>query len=268
MSPLSEFLSQYGTLMVCLAVFAEQIGLPIPSTVVLLAAGAAVGTGELQAGGVFLLAVIGAVAADLIWYGIGRAKGLPVLGLLCRVSLEPDTCIRRTEERFARNRRTTILLAKFLPGLSTAAPPLAGMFRMNLARFLFYDVLGAALWVGTFGILGYVFSSQLELVLRWIHHLGIGLGLLAVLVVAGFAGWRYLQRVRLLRELRVSTVSPEDLHQRIQAGERPVVIDVRHQLERTTHPVRIPGALALEADALEQGRVPVPSDQEIILYCT
>ncbi len=268
MSPLPEFLSDYGPLMVFLAVFAEQIGLPFPSTVVLLAAGAAVGSGEVTAGGVFAPAVLGAVAADVIWYGIGRAKGLPVLSLLCRISLEPDSCVRRTEERFARNRRSTVLLAKFLPGLSTVAPPLAGMFRMDFPHFLLYDVLGAVLWVGAFGLVGFLFSRQLELALEGIRHLGIGLGLLALLVTAGFAGWRYYQRRRLLRELQVNTIPPEELLGRLQTGEPPLIVDLRHSLERTTHPLRIPGALAYEAEAVEGGKVSIPTDRELVLYCT
>ncbi len=268
MNEMAQFLAQHGYWLVFGWVFAEQIGLPIPSTIVLLAAGTLAGREELS-----LLAVIGvgiaaAVLTDIVWYAIGRARGLGVLSFLCRISLEPDSCVRRAEEAFARNRTRTVVIAKFIPGLSTAAPPLAGMFGMSFLRFLLLDFLGSFLWVGSFSGLGFVFSHEFERLYLWVRRFGIGLGLLIVLVIAGYLGWKYLQRRRFIRQLRVATVTGEEVMDRMKAGEPLFIVDVRHALDLAANPVRLPGALQIEPEALARRHREVPRDREVILYCT
>jgi membrane protein DedA with SNARE-associated domain len=268
MNEMAQFLAQHGYWLVFGWVFVEQIGLPIPSTIVLLAAGTLAGRGELSLLVVTLVGVGASLLTDVIWYGVGRAKGLGVLSFLCRISLEPDSCVRRAEDAFSRNRARTVVIAKFIPGLSTAAPPLAGMFGMSFLRFLLLDLLGSFLWVGSFAGLGFVFSHEFERLYLWIRRFGIGLGLLVVLIVVGYLGWKYLQRRRLIRRLRVATITPEDVMERMRTGEPLFIVDVRHALDLAANPVRLPGALQIEPEELARRHREVPRDREVILYCT
>jgi membrane protein DedA with SNARE-associated domain len=263
-----EFVLRHGYLVLFVAVFAEQIGLPVPSTPVLLAAGVLVGAGELSLFWAMLVAVSAALITDFIWYELGRHRGHSILNLLCRISLEPDSCVRRTENTFLRHGPRALLFAKFVPGLNTAAPPLAGMFRMSLTRFLAWDAAGAVLWIGAFGGAGYLFSEQLE----WLAAAGLRLGSWLLVLLAGglaaFLAWKYVHRRRFLRELRVARIQPRDLFGRLQAGGDLLVLDLRHSIELGPGAVKIPGALQILPEDIEERHVEVPRDREIALYCT
>jgi len=228
-------------------VFAEQIGLPLPSVPLLLAAGALAGAGRLKVTAVVGLPVVAALISDLLWYELGRRRGVPVLQFLCRVSLEPDSCVRRTESTFERQGARSLVLAKFIPGLSTAAPPLAGIFGMRLHRFLLFDALGTLLWVGVFVGLGFVCSNQLERVAD--RALTFGSWLLAILVgaLAAYIGWKFIRRQRFLHALRIARITPEELKQKLDAGEDVVIVDLRHSLDFEAEPITIPGAHRLDA---------------------
>ena len=154
-----EFLLHHGYALLLGWVFAEQLGMPVPSMPLLLAAGALAGTGHLSFFASLFYAMLAAVTADSIWYQLGRRKGIKVLQLLCKISLEPDSCVRRTEGLFSKQGARSLLLAKFIPGLGTVAPPLAGIFHMRPERFFFFDAMGSLLWAGTFLGLGYIFSG-------------------------------------------------------------------------------------------------------------
>ncbi len=143
MNEVSAFVSQYGEILVFAVVLAEQIGLPLPAVPILLVAGALAGGGKIDLTGVIVLSVIACMAGDLFWYELGRRRGRRALNLLCRVSLEPDSCVRRTENFFTRHGVGSLVLAKFIPGLSTLAPALAGLFRISMQRFLLFNGLGA-----------------------------------------------------------------------------------------------------------------------------
>jgi len=268
MNELLPFLVRHGYAVVFLWVFAEQIGLPVPSTIILLAAGAVAGAGDLNLGGVLVVAVVASMISDLIWYEIGRKRGMSVLGLLCRISLEPDSCVRRTEDRFARNRAKTILIAKFIPGLSTAAPPLAGMFGMPLARFLLFDTAGALLWVGSSTLVGFVFCHQLEQLLLWTRRLGVGVVSLFALGILVYLGWKYVQRRRFLRELTVATVSPEEVREKLERKEPLHIVDLRHALDLEADPGRLPGAVHVSPERIQDLHRNLPLDRDIVLYCT
>src|SRR5271156_2347434 len=167
-----DFLLRHGYVVLLGWVFAEQIGLPVPSLPLLLAAGALAGTHRLNFFFSLFLCVLAAVAADSIWYSLGRIKGIKVLQLLCKISIEPDSCVRRTEGVFSRQGARSLIFAKFLPGLSTVAPPLAGVFQMRLRLFLIFDVAGSLLWAATFLGIGYVFSGQIERIAEHAASLG------------------------------------------------------------------------------------------------
>ncbi len=162
MHEIVAFLLQHGYTLLFLWVLLEQLGLPLPSAPILLAAGALSGTRQMYFSLALLYATLAAIISDVIWYEIGRRKGGAVLNLLCRISLEPDSCVRRTEGLYEKYGERSLLWAKFVPGLNTAAPPVAGMFGMPMGRFLIFDTMGSILWAGSFVGLGWIFSDQLE----------------------------------------------------------------------------------------------------------
>lgn len=268
MDEILQFILHHGYLVLVAWVFAEQLGLPLPSIPVLLAGGALAGTGNVDLTLVVLFPAAGTVLADVIWYEIGRHKGASVLNMICKISLEPDSCVRNTENRFARNGPNALLVAKFVPGLNTAAPPLAGMLGMRLPRFLLYDGAGSLIYNALFVVLGFVFSHQLEKIAR--IALGLGFGLL-LLVVAGFVlyiAWKYFQRQRFLRSLRINRITPEELKEKLEAGGGLTVVDLRHSVDFESDPNTIPGAFYLPSEELDQRYEEIPQDQEIVLYCT
>ncbi|HXE74407.1 MAG TPA: VTT domain-containing protein [Candidatus Xenobia bacterium] len=263
-----QFLIQHGYTVIFLFVLAEQLGLPLPAIPLLLAAGALAGTGKLSLSLVLLAAVAASLVADSCWYELGRRKGIRVLQLLCRISLEPDSCVRRTEDVFVRHGARSLLVAKFIPGINTAAPPLAGIFRMRFGRFLAYDTAGAFLWAGAFIGLGWVFSDQLEFVAD--KAASLGGWLLAILFggLGGYIGWKYYQRQRFLRALRIARITPAELKRKMDSGEDVVIVDLRHKMDFEAEPETIPGALHVPPEELEQRHQEIPRDRELILYCT
>ena len=263
-----QFVLRHGYSVLFVWVFAEQIGLPIPAIPILLAAGALAGAGQMRLGLALLLGVVASVISDCIWYQIGRRRGAKVLNFLCRVSLEPDSCVRRTEGIFARYGAKSLLVAKFVPGLNTAAPPLAGVFNMRFSRFLLFDAAGATVWTGGFIALGYIFSDQIERVAGRAAQLG---SWLLVLILGGFAAYivyKYWQRQRFIRSLRIARITPDELKQRIDSGEVPMIVDLRHSLDFEAEPEVIPGAVHLDQEDLEQAHDAIPRDRDIVLYCT
>jgi membrane protein DedA with SNARE-associated domain len=263
-----RFILHHGYLVLIAWVFIEQMGLPLPSLLGLLAGGALAGTGHLNLALVIIFPATGALLADVIWYQIGKYRGAKVLNLLCRISLEPDSCIRNTEDRFARSGPKALLVAKFVPGLSTAAPPLAGMFGMRFSRFLFFDGAGAVIYNGLFVALGFLFSHQLESVAQIALSFGVGLLVLMagglILYIAG----KYFQRQRFLRSLRVNRITPEELKQKIDAGEEVAIVDLRHSMDFEADPNTIPGAHFLPSEEFDQRHNEIPADRELILFCT
>jgi membrane protein DedA with SNARE-associated domain len=262
-----DFLTRHGYALLFLWVFSEQVGVPLPAAPALLAAGALAGAGRLSLLGVVAVAFIASMGADSLWYEIGRRKGGRVLNFLCRISLEPDSCVRRTEEAFARHGARSLLVAKFVPGLSTVAPPLAGIFRMRLRRFVLFNSLGSLVWIGTFVGAGYAFGGQIERLAARASGTGgwFFLGLIAALAI--YALGKYLQRRRFIATLRVSRITPEELKGRLDAGEDIVVVDLRHSMDFEAEPEKIPGALHFKPEELEQRHEEIPRDREVVLYC-
>src|SRR4030081_1452038 len=202
-----EFLLHHGYALLLGWVFAEQLGLPVPSMPLLLAAGALAGTGHLSFFASLFYVMLASVTADSIWYQLGRRKGIKVLQLLCKISLEPDSCVRRTEGLFSTQGDRSLLFGQFLPGLSTVAPPLAGIFHMRARRFLLFDALGSLLWAGTFLGLGYIFSGEIERLAEHLGNLGGWLLLLLLGILAAYITYKFVARQRFLRELRISRIT-------------------------------------------------------------
>jgi membrane protein DedA with SNARE-associated domain len=267
MNQVIQFLLRHGYTLLFIWVLGGQIGLPIPAAPFLLAAGALAGEGQLNLAIAFALAVMASLLSDILWFQIGRHRGGSVLSLLCRISFNPDSCVRRTLDIFSRHGARSLLVAKFIPGINSVAAPLAGIFHMHLLRFLLFDGLGTCFWAGLFAGLGYLFSDQLEQVADSALRLGTFLLLALVGSLAAYSVWKYAQRRRFLRHLRIARITPEELKSKLDAGEDPMILDVRHSLEFKADPQTIPGALFLPLEQLEKGYPPMPRDREVILFC-
>jgi membrane protein DedA with SNARE-associated domain len=263
-----HFLARHGYLVLFAWVLAEQLGVPLPSTPFIIAAGALAHMGQLNFGAALFLAFSASMIADLIWFEIGRRRGTRVLKLLCRISLEPDYCVRRTENTFARYGAKTLIVGKLVPGISVLATPMAGVYGMARSRFLLFDGIGILLWIGTFELLGYLFSDQLEDVVAYASRFG---GLLTVLFVgalAAWVGWKYGQRRRFLRSLRVARITPEQLKAELDSGADLLIVDLRHAMEDEAEPRTLPGALRLPAEKLEERSAEIPRGKTLVLYCS
>ena len=263
-----DFLIKHGYTLLFAWVLGEQLGLPVPSLPLLLAAGALAGAGKFSFFAAVGLAVVASMIADLLWYELGRRRGGKILGLLCRISLEPDSCVRRTEEAFQNHSSRSLLLAKFVPGLNTAAPPMAGMTGMRLPRFVLLDTAGATLWAGGAVLVGYLFSEKLEDLGFYFSRLGNAAVVLVVLLFAAYVLRKYLARRRFQRELWMARVTPEELKAKMDAVEPLAIVDLRHPLDFLPYPQVIPGAIRMSPQDIEQRSDEIPRDREIILYCT
>jgi membrane protein DedA with SNARE-associated domain len=268
MHGIAHYLLRYGYLLLFAFVLGEQIGLPIPSFPLLLAMGALAHRGRYSLFASIGLAALACLICDFGWYQLGRWRGHKILNFLCRISLEPDSCVRRTEESFARRGARSLLFAKFVPGLGTAAPSVAGLLRMRLSRFVVWDISGGIAWAAAFAGAGYIFSAQLERV----SAVALGLGsLLAVLLagaLAAYVVWKYFQRQRFIRSLRIARITPEELRQKLEGGEKVFIVDLRHSSEFEAEDARVPGALRLRPEDLEQHQKEIPRDRDVVLYCT
>ena len=268
MHPLVETVLKYGLPLVFANVFLEQLGLPIPAVPTLIVAGALTVEKDVSVSQVLFVAVVASVLADSIWYALGRRLGLRVLKTLCRVSLSPDSCVRQTATAFERWGMPSLLVAKFIPGFATVAPPLAGAMVRRPMAFLFYDAGGALAWAGLAVVLGRVFHRAVDRALEFLA----GFGTSALFVVAAalgfFIGLKWWQRRRFYRALRMARIRPEDLYPLLAKSDAPVVLDVRTPSARAADPRRIPGAKTLEFSEIAAKAASLSTDQEIVLYCT
>ena len=261
----ADFLIRHGYAVLFGWVLLEQMGLPIPAAPLLIAAGALARAGKMNLTFALALALIAVILADLFWYSLGRYRGGRILKLLCRISLEPDSCVRRTENLFVRHGVHSLLVAKFVPGLNTAAPSLAGIFRMPVRRFMIFDFLGALLWVGSVTSLGLIFSDQLkQIALRWSGWL------VAVLAgsLAAYVLWKFIQRRRFIRRLRIARITPKELMDKLRAGETISIVDLRQPMDIEAFPQMIPGALRIAMEEIEERHAEIPRDRDVVLYCS
>ena len=263
-----QFVVQYGYALLFGWVLLEQGGLPIPATPLLLAAGALAGQGRMSLPLVVLSAATGCFFADIFWYTFGKRRGAVVLNLLCRIAMEPDSCVRRTETRFEKWGARTLLFCKFVPGLNTAAPALAGMVGVPFARFLAFGLSGGLLWTLAYTLLGFVFSKQLDRVVRDAHLLGNGLLILFLTGVVAYVLYRWRERERFIRQVKGDRITPDELKHQLEAGERPVIIDLRHPLDVLTDPRTLPGALQISPEELQARNREITRDGEVVLFCT
>lgn len=261
-------LLRHGYLVVFGVILLETLGLPIAGGLVLVIGGSLIAAGRFSLWPVVFLAVLAALLGDLSWYAVGRWRGRQVLTVLCRLSLNPDTCVGTTERFFLRYGMPTLLFAKFLPGVNTIAPPLLGILRLQFRRFLVYDLVGALLYTTVTVGLGYLVGVE---VLRQAQlaasRMGAWVGWAALAIGLIYLGCRISVRLEVRRALRTVGFSPEELRLRQQGENGLVVIDVRTPLALQERPERIPGALQTGYDEIGQLVETLPRGQTIVTYC-
>jgi RND family efflux transporter MFP subunit len=268
MAPTSQFLITHGLPLVFAAVFVEQIGLPLPALPWLLAAGALSATGQFSLFWGLAVTVLACLIADALWFYLGRHRGGQVLSLLCRIALEPDSCVRRTQNAFTRYGLKGLLLSKFVPGLGTVAPPLAGMTGVSASWFLLVDGLGSLLYGGCWICLGYFFSSQIQQIGAALARVGGNALVLLLGALVLYLAYKYWQRRRLLQELRMARITVEELYRKQESGEELLILDLRARTELELDPSLIRGARHLTMDQIETQQNALPRDREIIVYCS
>jgi len=268
MQPTIAFLIRHGYLVLFLVVFLEQLGLPVPSFPVLLAVGALAGSGQMSWGVALALAIFAAVLSDGFWFAIGRRRGSTVLRWICKLSLEPDSCVRRTQDIYVRHGGKSLLVAKFIPGLNAVAAPLAGIFRMRLYQFLLFDACGVLFWATSYIGLGYVFTDQLEDVAKYSLRLGQFLVVLLAGALVAYIGRKYYQRKKFLRELKIARIRPAELKQMLDAGELVQIVDLRHSVDFEAEPSTLPGAIHFDPQDIDTLIPEIAMDRDVVLYCT
>jgi membrane protein DedA with SNARE-associated domain/rhodanese-related sulfurtransferase len=259
-------LAQHGYLILFGAVFLESVGLPVPAALVLLIAGGAAANGTLQPALALSGAVLAALTGDTLMFLLGRYTGWWLLGLLCRISLNPESCVLRAADSFYRRGRALLVMAKFIPGINTMAPPLAGSMNMRFWPFLRLDFAGALLYIGTcFGI-GFVFSGALAAMTRGYHAFGrvVGWGLAAL--IAGYLGFQIWLWLKARRLHTVPMALPAEVAREMAAGAW--IYDVRSHGYFDVKATRIHGSRRFDPNALNQSRFDFPPDRPVYVYCT
>ncbi|MBV9085691.1 MAG: VTT domain-containing protein [Acidobacteriaceae bacterium] len=256
---------------VLLAVFAQQLCLPIPSVVFLITAGAISAQGGMRTSTVVVVAVVACLAADGLWFSFGRRWGSQIMRRLCRLSGDPRRCSRNAQQKFRRYGVRVLSVAKFVPGLDIVMPPLVGAEGASATGFLAYDALGSILWSSFYVALGYLFSSEVDLVIRCVKHLGTALGLVIAVPIVLYAGLRGLVLVRMIRRLRLRRISAAMLARKLKCKSKVAVIDLLNfegeSDSETFEGIR--GAMRVDPSRLRKSqRISVPDDVEIVLYCS
>ncbi len=268
MNQIIHSVAQHGYLLLFAWVLAEQLGLPVPAAPVLLAAGVLSGMNKLSFGVCVAIALLACTLGDWVWFLLGRRYGTKMVNQLCRMSLEPDTCVRKTSNVFDKHGPAALLLAKFMPGIGTVSIPMAGNSAMNIQTFALYDFAGCGLYVLTLIGAGLLFTGSVEKVRALTVHAG-SLGVAVVIAAAvGLVGRRVRERRRFRRDLTMSRIVPSDLLAMLQTGKNPYVVDLRHPLDFLPYPQLIPTAVRITPENLLKQAAEIPRDRDIILYCT
>ena len=253
-----------------IAVLGQQLGLPVPSMVFLMAGGALLAHGAMHPISIFCLGVVGCLAGDGVWFWIGRKWGTKALRVLCRFSADPRSCSRNARDKFRHYGLSMLCVAKFIPGLDAVMPPLAGAEGVSLTRFLAFDALGSFLWTGCYVGLGYLFADQLDGAIRWVQNCGNVLGAIIAVPIILYAGWRGLVLMRMIYELRRRRIAAPTLAHKLESDGKVALVDLANFEEETGESVQaIPGALVLDPSVLRNNtQIAVPDDVKIVLYCS
>lgn len=264
----THILLTYGYLLLFAWVLVDQLGMPLPVTPGILAAGALSAQHEISLPFAWLVAVAASLIADTTWFFIGRKFGHSVLRVLCKLSLEPADCVRRSQDAHGGRRAPALMIVKFVPGLATLGPPAAGVHAVGFWPFLLFDGIGATLWAGVLLFAGRFFGDLIKRdpdVLNWAGRCS---GVLLVLGVLALLLRRIYRRQKFLKGLIAARVEPNELKKRVEAGEDVYIVDLRHPLEILADPFTLPGAHTISPEALAARSKEIPRDRDIVLYCT
>ncbi|CAN5156212.1 DedA family protein/thiosulfate sulfurtransferase GlpE [soil metagenome] len=262
---LLRLIAEYGLLVLFVNVLIEQLGVPLPAYPVLMVTGALAAHGEVNVVALLGTAVVACLIADTVWYLAGQWQGRRVLRLLCQISLSPDSCVRQTESIFTRWGAPSLMLAKFIPGFASVATALAGAMRIRRSSFLLFDAIGAALWAGVGLALGWLFANAIEDIMNTLAALGRwGLGLVALAGLA-FIAAKWWQRRQVELQLRMDRMSVASLAELVDAGEQPMIVDVRSALSAAEG--RIPGAIAAPGETVPEALERHAREALVVVYC-
>ncbi len=262
MDTLATAAGQHGYAILAAVVFLEAIGIPVPAALALLVAGSAAAQGKLAAGVCIALAMAAMLLGDTIMYLLGKLTGWWLLGVLCRISLNPEACIMQSADSFYKRGRVLLTVAKFLPGINTMAPPLSGSMNMPAVQFLGLDLIGAALYTGAWFGAGFVFSGFLSAITRGYSAFG---NVVAWAVGAGLILWT-ANRVRLW--LKAKRQRPVRMVKAADVDTDVLLLDVRSHGYYEKDATRIHGSARLEPNAISELADGLPKDRKIVLYCT
>jgi membrane protein DedA with SNARE-associated domain len=255
---MAGLITQYGLSLVFANVLVQQLGLPLPAFPTLIVAGALAADGKISAMAIFGVALIACAVSDATWYTAGRLFGRRVMQLLCRISLSPESCVRRSEYLFHRWGSFTFVVAKFVPGLLMISPAMAGTMRLSRWSFALLDGLGAVIWAGVAIGTGMLFHQEISRLIGNLEELGaVAIAVIGVLL-GGYVARRWWQRRRFYNRLRMARITVDELHRLIAEGQRPVIVDLRTSLVRDQDSRFIPDALVMGIAAgyqIESGRV-------------
>jgi membrane protein DedA with SNARE-associated domain len=263
-----NLLLHHGYILLSVYVLVVSLGVPIPVDPVFLLMGAQAGDHHYSFFLSVMTALWPAVLGDILWYQIGKHKGRSVLKLLCKLSLEPDTCVRKTEGAFSARGSNALLFSKFIPGMGLASVTLAGISGMSFGRFVLADSAGCAVWATSYLGLGWLFHKQVDTIISSLGLYGRRAGLVIVILLALYLAYKYFQRWRFIRNLRVNRVTPEQVRELIASGCGVTIVDLRHQSEVERVGIKIPNAVILRPEDLRSRSHEIPLENEIILYCT
>jgi membrane protein DedA with SNARE-associated domain/rhodanese-related sulfurtransferase len=267
MANLILLLQQYGVLIVFAVVLVEQIGLPIPAFPILIVAGALSVDGDTHWPAVLAVSMVACLISDYFWFRAGRYYGKRILKLLCRISLSPDYCVSQTEDNFNRWGPKALVVAKFIPGFNTIAPPLAGAMGTGNPTFLGFSLLGGLLWSGTGIAIGAFFHTSVDQVLDILGTMGttalIVLGVLLLL----FVSFKYVERKRFHQSVQIERVDIDQLKKMLEQGKQPVLVDARSVTAQLLEPA-IPGALLFNGGDPTPEICALDKDSHIIVYCS
>jgi membrane protein DedA with SNARE-associated domain len=261
-----ELLHQYGYALVFTVILLEQVGLPIPASPILILAGAIAAEKELSLSMVVLLGVVGCLIGDVLWYYIGKAKGRRVLKTLCSLSLSPDSCVRKTETSFSKYGVNSLLFAKFVPGLNTISPPLAGMVNPNFFSFFWRDLFGSFLYVLAFVLPGFFFERSVFDITSIFEEIGKASLYVVIGLLGAYVLIKYMRLKMLQRTLYKQRITPEELQERVSRGEDLIILDLRSTKSNPT--TRIPGALRIAPQEIDKVLEHLDREKPIIMYCT
>jgi len=265
-----SLMASHGYALTFVLLLAEAMGLPLPAAIALVAAGAAIASHTLSGPGVLCAALGALLLGDSIQFWLGRYTGWALLGFLCRVSINPETCILRSAESFYKRGKVTLVIAKFIPGVNTMAAPLAGSMKMRFGQFLQLDFAGALLYSLTYLLVGYISRDFLAAVLRGFHAAGLAMEAVVVAAIAVYAIYRIAQYRKHRMYRVVPRVQAQELAARLMSKDagRVQIVDVRSHGYYDLKAERIRGSIRIEPNNLEEEIKNLPKDKDIYLYCT